>query len=150
MLFARQIHVGPEVEDVVQEAFVALARQRRCPDQPTSWLYRVVRNGAITAARRSRRRRRHEAIASAHESWFASVDEALDAELATRHLAALDPDVREVVVARLWGGLTFEQIAGLRGCSTATAYRRYQEGLSQLSARLERPCLTRSMVPEAI
>ena len=47
-------------EDIVQDAFVALARQGSQPDRAVAWLYRVVRNGAIAASRQSRRRRRRE------------------------------------------------------------------------------------------
>ena len=38
------------------------------------------------------------------------------------------PESREAIVARLWGGLTFEEIARLQGCSLTTAHRRYQSG----------------------
>jgi DNA-directed RNA polymerase specialized sigma24 family protein len=34
----------------VQEAFLKLVEQRSQPDRPLAWLYRVVRNGAISAA----------------------------------------------------------------------------------------------------
>ena len=44
---------------------------------------------------------------------------------------------REAIVARLWGGLTFEEVARLQGCSLTTAHRRYQAGLARLHARLE-------------
>ena len=57
-LFARQWCAAPE--DVVQEAFVKLAAQRPLPNDPVAWLFRVVRNGASSAARADRRRRLHE------------------------------------------------------------------------------------------
>jgi DNA-directed RNA polymerase specialized sigma24 family protein len=46
---------------------------------------------------------------------------------------------REVVVARIWGGLTFEELAHLVGCSLPTAHRRYQAGLVALRERLKGP-----------
>ena len=49
VLYARQWTSAPE--DVVQEAFVKLAALTSRPDQPVAWLYRVVRNAALTAAR---------------------------------------------------------------------------------------------------
>jgi RNA polymerase sigma-70 factor (ECF subfamily) len=140
VLFARQWSDTPE--DVVQDAFVALAGQRVLPERAVAWLYRVVRNGAITSARRSCRRRSREQRAAAREtapgeSWFTTTDERIDAEAASRMLAGLDGETRETIVARLWGGLTFEEIARLQGCSVATAYRRYQAGLTRLHSRLE-------------
>ena len=134
-LYARQWCDGPE--DIVQEAFVKLARRRPPPDRAVPWLYRVVRNGAIEASRGDRRRRRRESLASGRETWFASADERIDAADATRLLAELEPEVREVIVARVWGGLTFDEIARLQGCSLTTAHRRYQSGLARLHERLE-------------
>jgi RNA polymerase sigma factor (sigma-70 family) len=140
VLFARQWCEAPE--DIVQDAFVALARQEPAPERAVAWLYRVVRNGAIAAARQSRRRRRRERQAAdpevaPGEPWFSATDDRIDAEHAARLLAELDDETREVVVARLWGGLTFEETARLLGCSVTTAHRRYQSGLARLHARLE-------------
>ncbi len=135
-LYARQWSDGPE--DIVQEAFVKLARQRPPPDRAVPWLYRVVRNCAIAASRGARRRKRRETLASGRESWFASADDRIDAQDATRLLADLDPETREVIVARVWGGLTFDEISRLQGCSLTTAHRRYRAGLERLHERLER------------
>jgi RNA polymerase sigma-70 factor (ECF subfamily) len=140
VLFARPWCDAPE--DIVQDAFVALARQAPAPERAVAWLYRVVRNGAIAAARRSRRRRRREERAADHEAaagdpWFAAADDRIDAAHASRLLAELDAETREAIVARLWGGLTFEEVARLQGCSLTTAHRRYQAGLARLQARLE-------------
>lgn len=134
-LYARQW--GGAAEDLVQEAFVCLARQGSPPDNGRAWLYRVVRNQALTAARTAARRKRREERASAPEAWFSRADDQLDAQEATRVLAELPLETREVIVARLWGGLTFEEIAGLVGCSLPTAHRRYQAGLAQLRERLD-------------
>jgi RNA polymerase sigma-70 factor (ECF subfamily) len=141
-LYARQWCDEGEAEDLVQEAFVRLATLPGEPDQVNAWLHRVVRNEAISRARSRSRRRRRETHASGREAWFAAVDEQIDAQIATRHLAELDPDCREVIVARIWGGLSFDQIARLQGCSLTTAHRRYHDGLARLQTRLEAPCAT--------
>jgi RNA polymerase sigma-70 factor (ECF subfamily) len=137
VLYARQWTDAPE--DVVQEAFVQLARRVVEPGRVVAWLFRVVRNGAISAARQERRRRRREARASAGEVWFAPGDDPIDAAHAARLLAELDDATREVIVARLWGGLTLEEAARLQGCSTTTAHRRYRAGLARLQERLACP-----------
>jgi RNA polymerase sigma factor (sigma-70 family) len=145
VLFARQWCGAPE--DIVQDAFVALARQDPGPDRAVAWLYRVVRNGAIAASRQTRRRRSREQRSARREcepapggSWFAATDDRIDAEHASRLLAELDWETREVIVARLWGGLMFEETARLQGCSLTTAHRRYQAGLARLHERLEAQC----------
>lgn len=141
-LYARQWRDGPEADDLVQDAFLALARRASVPDQPAAWLHRVVRNAAVSGGRSSRRRRSREEEAGRARAgpWFSKVDDQLDAREAASHLSSLDPDCREAIVARLWGGLTFEQIAELQGCGLTTAHRRYTTGLARLLERLERPC----------
>jgi RNA polymerase sigma-70 factor (ECF subfamily) len=135
-LFARQWCHAPE--DVVQQAFVQLATQRVVPEQVAAWLYRVVRNGALSAARAEGRRRRHEtAAAELAEPWLAAPEGSrLDAAAAAAALAELPLEEREVIVAHLWGGLTFQEIATVAETSSATAHRRYLSGLQTLRAKL--------------
>ena len=134
-LYARQWCDMPE--DVVQEAFVRLVQQRSPPNAELPWLYRVVRNGAISAARTAQRRKRRESRVAGREPWFtASEDSALDARLATEALAELPLEQREIVVAHFWGGLTFEQIAAVAEVSSSTAHRRYEAALASLRERL--------------
>jgi RNA polymerase sigma-70 factor (ECF subfamily) len=143
VLYARQWCAAPE--DVVQEAFLKLSAQPRPPQRPVPWLYRVVRNAAISAGRADRRRRRHEGLAAARSpAWFTHAEPpSLDAEAVAEALRALPPDEREVIVAHLWGGLSFEQIAELVNSSSSTAHRRYAAGLSALRERLKVPCPNR-------
>ncbi|MBI1917028.1 MAG: sigma-70 family RNA polymerase sigma factor [Planctomycetes bacterium] len=140
VLYARQWCASPE--DVVQEAFVKLAAQCPLPAEVVPWLYRVVRNAALSALRAERRRRHHEARAAATApAWFVpSEGDGLDAEAATRALQTLPLEQREVLVARLWGGLTFEQVSDLTGLSASAAHRHYHAGLAALRERLRVPC----------
>ena len=103
---------------------------------------KVVRNAAISVSRSEERRRHHES-AAAHpkEPWFnARVDERIDASIASGALQELPIEQRETIVARLWGGLSFEQIADLMQTSVSTAHRRYVAGLTALRERLSVPC----------
>ena len=82
LLFARQWCDAPE--DIVQDAFVVLARQKAVPDRVVPWLYRVVRNGGDRRVAATRRRRRREERAAGLEAvqadpWFASTDDQIDA-----------------------------------------------------------------------
>jgi RNA polymerase sigma-70 factor (ECF subfamily) len=140
ILYARQWCPAPE--DVVQEAFVKLAGLAEAPLNVAGWLYRVVRNAAISAGRSARRRLRHESIAAARRcDWFEPAEgDRLDAEAAARELERLPGDQREAIVAHLWGGLTFEQIGELAAVSSSTAHRRYLAALSALRERLGVPC----------
>ena len=68
----------------------------------------------------------------------------LDAIVATRALAELPLDQREVIVARLWGGLSLEEVAKLTGSSVSSVHRLYHRGLSSLRERLRVPCPARN------
>ena len=71
----------------------------------------------------------------------------MDAETAADVLTGLPPEEREAVVARVWGGLSFEQIGELLGASAATAHRRFAAGLTLLRERLRVPCPTMRSTP---
>ena len=142
-LYARQWCACPE--DVVQTAFLKLIRLGTPPENLVPWLYRVVRNGAIDASRASRRRLKYEAAAAdASPQWFTPSDDpmGLDARTAAEALSTLPVETREIIVAHLWGGLTFEQIAQTVGSSAATCYRRYAAGLESLRHELGALCPT--------
>ena len=140
VLYAQQLCDTPE--DAVQEAFLALVRQPKLPDNVVGWLYRVVRNEALNASRTTRRRTKREIeAAEGNEPWFhVSVDDRLDAAEAARALQQLPIEERETIVARLWGGLSFDEIAQLTGTSTSTVHRWYQAGLNALRERLGVVC----------
>src|SRR6266542_5065648 len=97
VLYARQWCAAPE--DVVQEAFIKLLAQKTPPSHPVAWLYRVVRNAALSAARSARRRKQHETAAAGRTPpWFAAPDPSgLDAAEATDDLQRLPLDQREII-----------------------------------------------------
>lgn len=139
ILYARQWCETPE--DVVQQAFLDLVSQRQPPREVIPWLYRVVRNGAIDAARIERRRQQREAEAARRTSWFREPQiEGLDVEIALEALQSLPLEQREPIVAHLWGGLRFEQIGALMGCAASTAFRRYTAGIDALRQKLGVSC----------
>jgi RNA polymerase sigma-70 factor (ECF subfamily) len=142
VLYARQWCDTPE--DVVQEAFLMLVRQAAAPENLVGWMYRVVRNRAINVARSCRRLSRREiAVVARSQPWFVSHDaDRLDAAAASGALAELPAAEREAIVARLWGGLSFEEIARLSGSSASTVYRCYRRGLAALRERLGWSCPT--------
>lgn len=120
-----------------------LAKQLPVPDDPLAWLARVVRNEAISQARASQRRLRREQLAATwHAAWFEppQVDAvALSSAEVETALRQLDEAVREVLVAHIWGGLTFRQIADAFGMPRSTVHRRYVTALEQLRGRLGLP-----------
>ncbi|HTU20579.1 MAG TPA: sigma-70 family RNA polymerase sigma factor [Gemmataceae bacterium] len=139
VLYARQWCDTPE--DVVQEAFLKLVSLRQPPRAVVPYLYRIVRNAALDARKAARRRQRRESAMARTIRWFVEPEiEGLDEAIAVAALQRLPDEEREVIVARLWGGLSFEEIASVAGCSTSTAFRRYNAGIDALRKELRIPC----------
>ncbi|HEX4414821.1 MAG TPA: sigma-70 family RNA polymerase sigma factor [Lacipirellulaceae bacterium] len=131
-------------EDCVQEALVELARQRQAPDHTLAWLYRVVKNRALNAARGARRRRERESRAMS-ERFVGDERGAFDDDdtrAVIEALGQLDASERELIVMRIWGGLKYEEIAEALTISISSAHRQYERALVKLRTILETPCST--------
>jgi RNA polymerase sigma-70 factor (ECF subfamily) len=143
MLYARQL-CGDGAADVVQDAFVSLLQEPREPDNVKAWLYRAVRNAAVSAMRSDRARaRRHETLATITRSWFeARSDDLIDAAAAQQCLETLPPARREVMVLRIWSGMSFPEIAQLTGLPNSTVFDHYRNGLAAIRKQMESSCRT--------
>ena len=138
-----QIWIGRRcqgAEDVVQEAFCRLAVVEPPPERVVAWLYRAARNVAENQRVAGQRRRAREKRAAAAEAVDDDPLKQLIADEVLASVLRLDVSLREVVTARIWGQLTFEEIGTMCGISTATASRRYRDALEQLHKFLSVPC----------
>jgi RNA polymerase sigma-70 factor, ECF subfamily len=143
LLCARQwTRTSADAEDVVQEAFVRFWRhQRGLPGEPTALLVTSVRRAAFDFARRDGRRvaREERATESAEPrvSWFQRPVEDDERRAAIEGaLQRIPPEQREVLVLKIWGELTFEQIARELELSPNTAASRYRYALAALRNEL--------------
>ncbi len=138
VLFARQwLGRHADAEDAVQDGFVRLLNARRTPDDRLAYLYACVRTAAIDAARTRARRKRVDEKRATPESVFAEAPE--QAELASAvdaALGGLPVEQREVVVMKIWGGLTFSQIAAALDLSPNTVASRYRYAIERLESAL--------------
>lgn len=133
-------------DDCVQEALMELARQSAVPDNLPAWLYRVVKHKSLNAARAARRRRAREARAVADRfvlSQRLGAFDPGDAIAVVDALEQLEPSEREVVVMRIWAGLTYDEIAVALTVSTSSAHRQYERALTKLRGIFESPCSTK-------
>lgn len=138
-LYAAQWADNPD--DCVQEALIRLAAHTTWPDNEVAWLYRVVKNLALGQLRSGIRRRRHEAIAARlRPEQGTKADSGVDATALAVAIESLSATEREVVIAKVWGRLTLEQIAQLMGTSKSTVHRQYEAALAVLRERLGVSC----------
>lgn len=116
-----------------------LMRQPTPPEDAVAWLFRAVRFRAMNLNRAETRRARHQQRAVENQAAWFSPDPAagLEAEDLQQALAGLPVLEREIVIARVWGGLSFEQIADLVDSSSSSVHRRYGAALECLQRTLE-------------
>ena len=147
-LYAAQWTDSPD--DCVQEALVALARERQSPEHVVAWLYRVVKHRALNAARGDQRRRERESRAMAERFRETEKPAAFDVDetvAAVDALVQLEPGERELVIMRIWSNLTYDEIGAVISISTTNAYRKYVRALTKLRNILELPCTTNKNRP---
>jgi RNA polymerase sigma-70 factor (ECF subfamily) len=142
VLFARQwLPDRAAAEDVVQDVFVALMNQPRPPDHLRAWLFTAVRNAAISQVRgRSRRAGREMRLAEGRPDWFESSEDLMDAADAQKALESLPGEQREVIVMRIWGQMTLNEISRVTGDAISTLFSRYRMGLARIRQLMESSC----------
>jgi len=142
---------GSSYEDVVQEVFLTLSREKLVlpaeaggdPDeehrQLSAWLHKVTRNACMDTIRSETRRRRREREVAARDEAQGGLDavEAHDTRRTVeRELEGLPVDQREVLVLRLLAERSYREIAAITGKKIGTVGWLISEGLKALSARL--------------
>jgi RNA polymerase sigma-70 factor (ECF subfamily) len=123
----------------VQEAFVRFWRARERIEEPVAYLYACVKHCALDAQRgRQRRQRREQATAKPEfESLFVGSLEQHERRVAIETaLWSLPANQAEVLVMKIWGGLSFPQIAIALEISANTAASRYRYALAKLREQL--------------
>ena len=150
LLLARQwVPSRADAEDVVQEAFLRFWRSPRRTQvsvaDPVAYLFGCVKHAALDWQRGGRRRaRREEAAGLATGPNASSPDPLLTGGLEREErrmaveaaLAQLPEAQREVLVMKVWGGLSFPQIAQALGVPPDTAASRYRYALAKLRGQL--------------
>lgn len=123
---------GEAAEDLVQEAFLRLLRMEspRPGDRLASFLFTVIRNLAVDARRRAAVRGRTLQARPADEG---APDLAIDVEELLRTLPA---DQREVVLLKVYGGLTFAEISEVTTHKLPTIASRFRYALEKLAGPL--------------
>lgn len=130
-------------EDAVQEAFVRVWEHRAEPVQdPAAYLFATVRNLAISQLRKRRPvSLGTEAADSIYDGrWPDPAQAVADSEQrreACRIVDGLPDEEREVVVLRIYAGLTFAQISAALGQPLSTVANRYGQTLEKIRGQLE-------------
>ena len=144
---ALSITGSPErAEDAVHDAFIRLCSATRNDiADPAAYAFAAVRSAALDQLRRAKRfdaAIQHDRISIFAESnghdphTHALAGERV--ESVARAVDSLPLDQREVVVLRIYAGLSFEQIASAMNEPLPTVASRYRRSLERLKQQLEK------------
>jgi RNA polymerase sigma-70 factor (ECF subfamily) len=138
LFFARQkARAEADAQDLVQEAIVEAAERNGGGPPAPALVFATIHRRAIDWARRDDRRNHREVAASEPAAclWFdTSVEDRERARLIQDAMRKLPELYREVITLKVWGGLTFAEIAESLGIPANTAASRYRYGLQELRA----------------
>jgi len=120
-------------EDAVHEAFSRVLARGRLPGELRPYVFRCVRNAALDSRRYSDREQRKR---EGYASLFANNGKTHQGAVAEL-LGLFSDKEREIVVLKVYGGLTFREIAAVCGMRQGTVAATYWRGLRKLRERLE-------------
>lgn len=131
---------GSDAEDAVQAAVVRLASHPEslaAAEMPWAYCLRVVRNEAIRliTKKRAKPSLSHTPAAATYHRW--SVEEEETRQQVLTAIRKLPAEQAEVVVLKVWEGLTFLEIADITGETPNTVASRYRYALEKLQRTLE-------------
>lgn len=138
LLFARQqTRSEADAQDLLQDVILSFWREKpnELPEVPL--VFHRIRLRAIDLARTEDRRRVREDAASGEipVAWFDRAVEAREAAAEIQAaLAQIAEPYREVIMLKIWGELTFDEIGRALSISPNTAASRYRYGLEALRA----------------
>jgi len=132
-----------DAEDLAQETYLR-AHERlselREPAQARAWISRIARNACVDHLRRARVRRLFGMQTKPSEPTAPPPDMALDDEVRINELrtalASLPARMREVLILREYGELSYEEIGRAMGLRTGTVMSRLHRARSALAAIL--------------
>ena len=137
LLFARQkSRFEADAQDLVQEAVLeAMQRAHGAVPPPVALVMATINRRAIDLARSDDRRavREFKVQEGTPEAWFDNEVEIREhSQLVQSAMNQLPEIYREVVTLKVWGELTFAEIAESLAIPANTAASRYRYGLEEL------------------
>jgi RNA polymerase sigma-70 factor (ECF subfamily) len=132
-----------DAEDILQETFYRFSRYTVCwkwIKNPKAFVFRVVRNEANRFLKKRVEQQKmiqlNPNLANSIFSIIQGPDERSE-KLLAESLAKLPDEQREIIMLKVFEGMTFKEIARICRLSINTAASRYRYGLSKLRFFLE-------------
>lgn len=114
-------------EDVIHDAIASVLSLKRLPKEMRPYVFRCIRNASMDIHRKATKENRHETIFQTQQTPDPSLG-----LIAEEMMNRVTPDEREAIVLKLYSGMTFKEIAELRGVSVNTVSSWYRRGLDRM------------------
>lgn len=134
-LFARQLtRTESDAKDLTQQVLIEAWKISNGEVPDKALVFSMLRRRAIDMGRsKDRRAQREVDFSENHDEWFVPNFENRDAAARLEEALRFLPDtLREVVTLRIWGDLSFPEIADNTGVTVATATSRFRYGIERL------------------
>lgn len=149
-LAVRMLGRDEDAYDICQETFLSAFRNLnsfRGEAKFSSWLYRIAINCCHSRLRKHSEKSNTSIDEQVEEHGLEPSDHRVDlhdelyrreaADLVRKALAALPPEMRQVIVMKEYEGLKFHEIADILGVPVSTVKTRLYTGLTYMRKRLE-------------
>ena len=127
-------------EDVLHDVFIAFHRHavRIEIASPKAYLYRIADRQSLNARRHHAvAMRAHAEIARNSTAWMpASVVDVFQAEAAKQAMNRLTDEERDVLILRVYGDWTFQEISDFLDLPLTTVFKRHARAIAQLQQAL--------------
>ena len=121
-------------EDVLHQVFLEMLGKISMPDEPRPYLFRAVRNRALNSRRGTERLTTLD-----HHEWLVKTEATMQAAITIeKAMRDLPTEQREVVVMKVWGEMTLEEMAKVLEIPVNTVASRYRYALGKLREFLQR------------
>ncbi len=133
-----------QAEDAVHDAIARLCKRERLGvEDPTAYLFRSVRNAALDQIRKRRTKLRSaesifdHTLADPDRKQATDLERQEQTERVQQALDDLPEPQRQIVIMKIYGELTFRQIAEALDTPLSTVASRYQQALLALRQPME-------------
>ena len=123
-------------EDAVQDAIIAVASVQTQPDNLEAYLFRAVRNKALHHLDRIKRIDDTVDAADFLDLGNCSNESQILARQVVKRMDELSLEQRQVIIMKLFGDLTFDEIARITDTSLNTVASWYRRGLEKLREQI--------------
>ena len=128
-------------EDAVLDAMLAVSELNEEPDNLLAYLYRTVRNKALHTAKQSKRFSADSETLDFIDNKSQSAEEQIFVTQILEQLEKLESNQQQVLIMKLFGDLTFDEIAEITANSPNTVASWYRRGLQKLKETIHEPAL---------